>query len=193
MFLKSLFYAAHPAGCGVNEKTISWMDKIQNSAVEEEEPQLPPPPLPLIVAASNNNVKPRKTKKVLQQRDFPQLQNYEETFSKYSKQANDNLHQRHKRATQREENKNTCSLYIQTDPLIWKHIREGFPEHTDPRKENEVNEKTKEEILSLIAHHVTAVNYIYRDTRFDGRSEHRNIKFEVQRIKVGFLLHFVIL
>lgn len=84
----------------------------------------------------------------------------------------------------REENRNTCSLYIQTDPLIWKHIREGFPEHMDPRKESEVNEKTREEILSLIAHHVTAVNYIYRDTRFDGRSEHRNIKFEVQRIKI---------
>ena len=45
-------------------------------------------------------------------------------------------------------------------------------------------EKTREEILSLIAHHVTAVNYIYRDTKFDGRIEHRNIKFEVQRIKV---------
>lgn len=55
----------------------------------------------------------------------------------------------------------------------------------DPRKEAEVNEKTREEILSLIAHHVTAVNYIYRDTKFDGRSEHRNIQFEVQRIKVN--------
>jgi len=48
-------------------------------------------------------------------------------------------------------------------------------------------EKIREEILSLIAHHVTAVNYIYRDTRFDGRLEHRNIKFEVQRIKVSVL------
>lgn len=46
--------------------------------------------------------------------------------------------------------------------------------------------KTREEILSLIAHHVTAVNYIYRDTKFDGRIKHRDIKFEVQRIKVGF-------
>jgi hypothetical protein len=50
-------------------------------------------------------------------------------------------------------------------------------------------EKTREEILSLIAHHVTAVNYIYRDTKFDGRVEHRNIKFEVQRIKVPRLQH----
>lgn len=39
--------------------------------------------------------------------------------------------------------------------------------------------KTREEITSLIAHHVTAVNYIYRNTKFDGRSEHRNIRFEV--------------
>lgn len=60
-----------------------------------------------------------------------------------------------------------------------------FLQHADPKKQSEVNEKTREEILSLIAHHVTAVNYIYRDTKFDGRSEHRNIKFEVQRIKVS--------
>lgn len=49
---------------------------------------------------------------------------------------------------------------------------------------NHDEDKTREEILSLIAHHVTAVNYIYRDTKFDGKIEHRNIKFEVQRIKV---------
>jgi hypothetical protein len=49
----------------------------------------------------------------------------------------------------------------------------------------EDDDKVREEILSLIAHHVTAVNYIYRDTKFDGRFDHRNIKFEVQRIKVS--------
>nr|CAD7201691.1 unnamed protein product [Timema douglasi] len=54
----------------------------------------------------------------------------------------------------------------------------------DKTKVNNDPDKTREEILSLIAHHVTAVNYIYRDTKFDGRVEHRNIKFEVQRIKV---------
>lgn len=31
---------------------------------------------------------------------------------------------------------------------------------------------------------MTAVNYIYRNTKFDGRVEHRNIRFEVQRIKI---------
>lgn len=54
-------------------------------------------------------------------------------------------------------------------------------------------EKTREEITSLIAHHVTAVNYIYRDTKFDGRVEHRNIKFEVQRIKVSITLQICLL
>jgi hypothetical protein len=59
---------------------------------------------------------------------------------------------------------------------------------------NNDSEKTREEILSLIAHHVTAVNYIYRDTKFDGRVEHRNIKFEVQRIKVPLqhYRHFIV-
>lgn len=46
------------------------------------------------------------------------------------------VHERVRRATDggassgggrnREDNKNTCSLYIQTDPLIWRHIREGI-------------------------------------------------------------------
>lgn len=49
----------------------------------------------------------------------------------------------------------------------------------DRGRKSEIDEKTREEILSLIAHHVTAVNYIYRNTKFDGRVEHRNIRFEV--------------
>lgn len=51
----------------------------------------------------------------------------------------------------------------------------------DRGRKTEIDEKTREEILSLIAHHVTAVNYIYRNTKFDGRVEHRNIRFEVNR------------
>lgn len=36
-------------------------------------------------------------------------------------------HERVRRATRpKEENKNTCSLYIQTDPLIWRHIRDSI-------------------------------------------------------------------
>lgn len=61
-------------------------------------------------------------------------------YEKYTKEANEykienegarewhvRTHERVKRATSRskDENRNTCSLYIQTDPLIWRHIREG--------------------------------------------------------------------
>ncbi|XP_004530918.1 uncharacterized protein LOC101455868 isoform X2 [Ceratitis capitata] len=114
-----------------------------------------------------------------------------ETGRKYTPQNMDRdewhakVHERVRRATAANpnENKNTCSLYIQTDPLIWRHIREGIADHDRGRK-YEIDVKTREEITSLIAHHVTAVNYIYRNTKFDGRSEHRNIRFEVQRIKI---------
>lgn len=35
-------------------------------------------------------------------------------------------HERVRRAaTRKDDNRNTCSLFIQTDPLIWRHIREG--------------------------------------------------------------------
>ncbi|KAL1505705.1 hypothetical protein ABEB36_005210 [Hypothenemus hampei] len=178
----------HSAGCGINDDVIAWMNSIQNSAV----------PDPFSPGQNQNKSKllykktsPNHENDVLPDKiDYnKQSENYYEDdgFRKYTKEANEEHSSgrtRTKRATRRDENKNTCSLYIQTDPLIWRHIREMFPEHNDPRKESEVNEKTREEILSLIAHHVTAVNYIYRDTKFDGRNEHRNIKFEVQRIKI---------
>ena len=39
--------------------------------------------------------------------------------------------------------------------------------------------KTEEEILSLIAQHVKAVNRIYSDTSFDGKYKHNGYQFEV--------------
>lgn len=59
----------------------------------------------------------------------------------------------------------------------------------DRGKNTDIDEKTREEILSLIAHHVTAVNYIYRNTKFDGRVEHRNIRFEVNIFYFFLLLY----
>lgn len=58
----------------------------------------------------------------------------------------------------------------------------------DRGRKQEIDDKTREEILSLIAHHVTAVNYIYRNTKFDGRVEHRNIRFEVS---LSFVFFFI--
>lgn len=49
-------------------------------------------------------------------------------YNKYSRAANTGEHSRARRAAADEKIRNMCSLYIQTDPLIWRHIREGFPD-----------------------------------------------------------------
>ncbi|XP_034249111.1 disintegrin and metalloproteinase domain-containing protein 10 isoform X2 [Thrips palmi] len=164
--------SGHSSGCGV---TDHWMEQVQNSFVPEEPAQAPSKLKHKKVKSTSrgsNDVRkpPPPSQKPTDQFRFQ----YETPFEKYSKEMND--HSRTKRAAQaKEEIKNTCSLFIQTDPLIWRHIRDQVGNNP---------EKIREEISSLIAHHVTAVNYIYRDTRFDGRMEHRNIKFFVQRIKI---------
>lgn len=100
----------HSGGCGITDEVSQWMEKVQNSAMEDEEVPTPSPKFKKHKAVGVNNAL-----------------NYEEPVNKYTKEANE-YSGRHKRATKREEIKNTCSLYIQTDPLIWRHIREGFPE-----------------------------------------------------------------
>lgn len=151
------------------------MEQVQNSFTSEDEVEVPPKRKHKKFESKNNKNEYKSSAREWKepppsQKPTDQFR-YETPHEKYSKELND--HYRRKRATQ--PKKNTCSLFIQTDPLIWKHIRDQVGNHP---------EKIREEILSLIAHHVTAVNYIYRDTRFDGRMEHRNIKFEVQRIKI---------
>jgi disintegrin and metalloproteinase domain-containing protein 10 len=159
----------HANGCGLTEDVSHWMDRIQNSVEDEEEIEVVP---------LGNDTQKEKTHYVnnlntIYENDHPHV--------KYSKEANS----RTKRGAARNyQERNTCSLYIQTDPLIWRHIRESIPDHSDPSRVAIVDEKAKEEILSLVAHHVAAVNFIYRNTKFDGRVEHRNIRFEVQRIKI---------
>ena len=78
----------------------------------------------------------------------------------YKYSAEGNSPRRRKRSTTTNPNmKKSCSLYIQTDPLFWLHI-----------KQHEKNDqKIEEEILSLIAQHVKAVNRIYSDTAFEGK------------------------
>ncbi|XP_030031412.1 disintegrin and metalloproteinase domain-containing protein 10 [Manduca sexta] len=170
----------HVGGCGITDEVVQWMERIQNSGVDEEPPTSPAPAPPHSTPTHTHHSSGSPPPHPNSLRDDPPR--YWEHHNKYSRSANTGEHARTRRAAP--DNRNTCSLYIQTDPLIWAHVREGFPDHKDPSKKAEVDMKTREEILSLISHHVTAVNYIYRGTKFDGRLEHRNIKFEVQRIKI---------
>ncbi|KAG5675130.1 hypothetical protein PVAND_005059 [Polypedilum vanderplanki] len=167
----------HPNGCGLTDDVAHWMDRVQSSAdVLDEE-------IEIVQLQQQQQQKEKEKKDDSKSHSYQHVNNqiYDESaYEKYSKEANS----RPKRATVRYQEKNTCSLYIQTDPLIWRHIRESIPDHNDPNRAAIVDEKAKEEILSLVAHHVAAVNFIYRNTKFDGRVEHRNIRFEVQRIKI---------
>ncbi len=172
----------HSNGCGLTDEVSQWMDRIQNS-VDDEEIEL----ISLNSKNNGNDVNSTVDKDKIHYEHVNYKHDEAERINesahphvKYSKEANS----RTKRGTRSYQERNTCSLYIQTDPLIWRHIREAIPDHNDPSRAGIVDEKAKEEILSLVAHHVAAVNFIYRNTKFDGRVEHRNIRFEVQRIKI---------
>lgn len=120
-----IVFPGHHGGCGITEDISQWMESIQNSAVEEPEPYVPPP-IP-IARKDKNNI---DNKDHVKTKELPKPNNNfipEYPSEKYSRATNE-VHKRQKRATRLREDRNTCSLYIQTDPLIWKHIREGFPE-----------------------------------------------------------------
>lgn len=146
--------AGHVGGCGVNEDVLQWMDGIQNGGLEDDEKKNPEDNNNTLNNKNNKQQKAKaKSKKnrgggggrnTIIDEDF----NY--PYEKYSREANYKInnnnnnnstktedgendwhaesHERVKRAarTKEEQNKNTCSLYIQTDPLIWRHIREGI-------------------------------------------------------------------
>lgn len=103
--------SGHPSGCGINDKVAQWMENIQNSAFNQNEDPI----------ESYDHLFKRRHDSILPNSKYS---------SKYSREANllENIrsHKRLKRTATREDNKNTCSLYIQTDPLIWRHIREGI-------------------------------------------------------------------
>lgn len=103
----------HSAGCGITDEISQWMANIQNAAVEDDVDSAAKEKEQRLIEQSKNKAKEQPKP--------------EQPFSKYSREANE-AHSRVKRGTRRDENRNTCSLYIQTDPLIWKHIKEGFPE-----------------------------------------------------------------
>ncbi|XP_074597660.1 disintegrin and metalloproteinase domain-containing protein 10-like [Brevipalpus obovatus] len=65
-----------------------------------------------------------------------------------------------------------CTLYIQTDTYLWDHIRKDVTSDL----------KAREEIASLVAQHIKAVNHIYESANFNGIY---GLKFIVQRLKIN--------
>lgn len=118
LLLFLFFLKGETGGCGITDDVVEWMDRIQNSAEPDEERPVTekksdPPPV----------VKPWNS-------------DQESPGHKYSREANEpGSHRRTRRATRPKEDKknNTCSLFIQTDPLIWRHISEQVNVQNYPR------------------------------------------------------------
>lgn len=73
---------------------------------------------------------------------------------------------------QSQRQKRACTLYIQTDTYLWNHTRRHHDNDLD----------TREDIASLVAQHIKAVNHIYENTDFGGI---RGLKFIVQRLRIN--------
>nr|CAG4646879.1 EOG090X02I4 [Megafenestra aurita] len=165
----------HVGGCGVTDEVAAWMDDIQHGAADEE------------VEKANEIDKNRQAvEDALHHaaRDHGAASHPRSSawWYKYSHQANQAAQEdpskserREKRSTAKAISRTTCSLFIQTDPLLWRHFYEAEKRNAD---------NTRKEITSLIAQHVKAVNAIYMETKFDGKFPHRMTRFEVQRIKI---------
>ena len=138
--LKNLFFnAGHAKGCGITEDVMEWMQSIQNSAVEDL-PELKHP-----------KSKPYQREGPSAERLTSSF--YDNAYAKYSREANNHpapspqlsnlsLTQNHRgspfmvekgnsrgrRALSKSKSgpssRTTCHLSIQTDPLLWKHIKE---------------------------------------------------------------------
>lgn len=134
----------HTSGCGVTEDIAAWMDAIQNSADPEEE-RREEEEREAEEARRSGTTNQLKYKKWLEEHEEYREEDEEEldepgmydapsedyhhhhhAHGKYSEEANSAWpHRRRKRAIgigDGADNKGTCSLSIQTDPMLWHHI-----------------------------------------------------------------------
>jgi len=128
----------HAKGCGITDEVMAWMDTIQNSAIEDE---IPLPEL------KHPKSKPFQREGPTAEALRASLGGEEEAYFKYTREPNAIHHflqngtyprgssgstgagesadffNRGRRALPSSLNsRTTCTLSIQTDPLLWKHI-----------------------------------------------------------------------
>lgn len=173
----------HTSGCGATDDVAAWMDSVQNSADLEEEKEAAARRYLEMPAHLRSQYKYKKWldtqdkyRTVQEESGFHGI--YDSILDDYHNKYSEEVNLRHKRAVGigvGEDNKGTCSLSIQTDPMLWHHIY---------KQEGNDKEKTRDEITAMISQHIKAINHIYANVKFNGKYKHRNIRFEVQRIKI---------
>lgn len=139
----------HSNGCGINDDISQWMESVQNSGVDDnnnnnndDDEDYNDDNNGASNENENSHINAPKNGSINAIPKVPAKQNSisdddKSPHFKYTKEANfeygggakngNKRSGRTKRAARpKEDNRNTCSLYIQTDPLIWRHIREGI-------------------------------------------------------------------
>ena len=117
IFFSIFFFTvdSHP-GCGASGSTLKWMESVARSAVSEEDgDQDDDDPAAVI---QDEDPEDEAAPEAL-----PFVSDSENPEYKYTAEAN-YPGRRYKRAMENPNKKKSCSLYIQTDPLFWRHIRE---------------------------------------------------------------------
>lgn len=113
---------------------------------------------------ADSNCRPQSnSSRVKRQADYFDLNLYREPAKRISSGLPNDQPPRQKRA---------CTLYIQTDTYLWNHTRRHHDNDLD----------TREDIASLVAQHIKAVNHIYENSDFGGI---RGLKFIVQRLRIN--------
>ncbi|XP_076311561.1 disintegrin and metalloproteinase domain-containing protein 10-like [Tachypleus tridentatus] len=143
------------AGCGVTESVLQWMQDVSNSA----DPEVEEANSLLHTVKAKDNKRPKRS--VFEENNYHNLYTREVQWRSPPRSQ-----------PTRTPDRRACSLYIQTDSFLWEHVKRHESSDT----------KVKEEIISLVAQHINAVNRIYEDTNFNG---YTGIKFVVQRVKIN--------
>ncbi|XP_043197730.1 disintegrin and metalloproteinase domain-containing protein 10-like [Amphibalanus amphitrite] len=161
-------------GCGVDGDVSEWMHKVQNSAIDDDETEFR-------AAAEEREHRRRERERPSAARRVA----HDARHYKYTEEAQRHLdagRSRSRRAPRQggatshlPDSRGTCSLSVETDPMLWRHVFE---------KEGGDDRRTREELTSMVASHVKAVNRVYDKEQFDGSYAHRGIQFEVQRLKI---------
>jgi disintegrin and metalloproteinase domain-containing protein 10 len=129
----------HAKGCGITDEVLEWMEGIQNGAVDPEEGLLPQLKHPKSKPYQRQGPTAQELRDDL---DLLHLHSsHDHPSSKYKPPANTpttsssggdpetRKTDRSRRALPPSFNsKTTCTLSIQTDPLLWKHISEQVEE-----------------------------------------------------------------
>ncbi|KAI2811698.1 Disintegrin and metalloproteinase domain-containing protein 10 [Blomia tropicalis] len=156
----SLFFFRLDGACGADPEVRAWMDQIANSAVVDEPDNNDKP---------NNRTQLNRTKRSSNFYHNYRIPSEAQGRISYSKPTNPP-----QPSSPTLPSRRACSLYIQTDTFLWDHVKKHESEKSDF--------KVREEIASLVAQHIKAVNHIYETSIF---KDIIGLKFIVQRLRIN--------